>query len=147
MYLLLKAILPYLPADIHTVHEYGNGWGGGTRLLQKLYPNAKGFDTAPRWEHTIVGDATDPKEDADLILSCHMFEKSYSFDVQTALDAQLDHCRYLGISVYTNHSKLNGIDLDCIQQIHQSIDDKMCYPEDESANKHDRTYYLLRGRL
>jgi hypothetical protein len=149
--LLLRAVESYLPDDIETVHDWGCGLGGGVKYLQTLYPDVKGFDVEQRWEHAIIGDATDPQEDADLIVTCHMFEKAYGFDTVQAIEALLDHCRYLAISVYTAYSKLKDEYVEPYLIIKSeeevSIESEYCYPDDEGYNKRERTHYLLKGRL
>lgn len=107
MVTLLASILPRLKGDIESAHEYGCRQGGGLPVLEKCFPNVKGFDTDNTYaEPPNYGDIHDPKEDADLICCLHVIE-TYPIQVEKALLAMAAHCKYLAISVHAHVSKMH----------------------------------------
>lgn len=150
MYLLLRAIRPHLPDDIKVVHEYGCGDGGGTVLLQRLYPEAKGFDIASRWEGSHYADIMDPpQETADLIVTWGVFEVAFKtiLDPYEGIDNLLNRCRWLGIAVYNHYSMLNDNALSGLDytKMTEDVDDSTYYPSGPLRMRRD--YYLIKGKL
>ncbi len=93
--------------SIRSAHEYGCRQGGGVPVLERLFPEVKGFDTDNTYgEPPNYGDVHDPQEDADLICCLHVIE-TYPIQVEKALDAMAAHCKYLAISVHAHVSKMH----------------------------------------
>ena len=112
MTVLLASIMPRLKGDVESVHDYGCRQGGGMPVLEKCFPNVKGFDTDNTYgEPPNYGDVHHPEEDADLICALHVFE-TYPVQVEKALDALAAHCKYIAISVHAHVSKMHQLSAD-----------------------------------
>jgi len=138
MYEFMDVVLPYIPDDIQTIHEYGCRTGAGTKLLRRMGYDAKGYDRdIQMWTEAIYANIEEPVEDADMIVALQVFESCQVGDIQGTIDKLLGMCKYLGISVHTKVSRINPEMFGDHLLLHRQVEFP-CY-----IDKHD--FYLVKG--
>ena len=142
MYEFMDVVLPYIPDDIQTIHEYGCRTGAGTKLLRRMGYDAKGYDrNIQMWTEAIYAQIEDPVEDADMIIALQVFESGQvGKNIRDTINKILSRCKYLGISVHTKVSQLQQLGPDIFGDnllLHRHVEFP-CY-----LDKHE--FYLVKG--